>query len=88
MSVLFVFESDFCHSCLESFSQKAKKNWCWKTFCLAISRLISQVDAVPSKSRDEMGKFSPFEKSVREFCHSSTIGSWLKPDLQNENEEI
>ena len=88
LSVLFVFESDFCHSCLESFSQKAKKNWCWKTLCLAISRLISQVDAVPSKSRDEMGKFSPFEKSGREFCHSSTSGSWLKPNLQNENEEI
>ena len=87
LSVLFFFESDFCHACFESFSQKAKK-FVLKTLCLAISQLILRVDAVRSKLRDEMGKFSSFEKSGIEFHDSSASGSWLKPNLQNENEEI
>ena len=35
-----------------------------------------------------MGKFSPFEKSSKEFHDSSASALRLKPDLKNENEEI
>lgn len=46
------------------------------------------MDVVLSKSRDEMGKFSPFENLGREFHNSSGSGSRVKPDPRNENDEI
>ena len=87
ISVLFVFGSDFCHSCFESFSQKAK-NFMLKNFVFGNFMTHFRVDVVPSKSWDEMGKFSPFENSSREFHDSFASGSRLKPNPWNENEEI
>ena len=41
---------------------------CWKTWCLAISRLTSRVDALPSKSRSDLTKFQFLHKFRLRVC--------------------